>query len=117
MELKQFIESALLDIMEGVKNAQDKCPHTAVINPPVSNSTSKKTAAKTIDVAFDIEIGAETAENKGAKIGVALGIITVGAGTDAKETGRSANRLTFSIPIRLPLADGEDYGSSNVTFH
>lgn len=116
MELKLFIETTLLDIMEGVRNAQSKCPEGAAVNPPVSNSGAKGTAAKTIDVTFDIEVGEETAESISPKIGVDLGIIKVGAGADEKGMERTTNRLSFSIPIRLPLSKGEDYNKNGVTF-
>lgn len=109
MELKLFIESTLLDIMEGVKNAQDKCPEGAVINPPVSNSGAMGTSAKAIDVTFDIEVGAEYEEKAGAKIGVALKVLKGEVGAKAIESERNNNRISFSIPIRLPLLEQEDY--------
>lgn len=109
MELKQFIESALLDIMEGVKNAQGKCEDGSAVNPPVANSGAMGTSAKVVDVAFDVEIGAETEEKAGASIGVALKVLKGDAGTNATESERKTNRISFSIPIRLPQQKGEDY--------
>lgn len=109
MELKLFIESTLLDIMEGVRNAQGKCPEGAAINPPVSNSGSLGTSAKAIDVAFDIEVGAESEEKTGTKIGVSLKVLKGSTGANTTESERNTNRISFSVPIRLPLMKEEDY--------
>lgn len=114
MELDKFIENTILDIMNGVAGAQEKCPARAMVNPPVANGGMIKSVKQVVNVGFDIEVGEiNEGETKG-KVGVALSLLKIGGDKTNRDTERSVNRITFSIPIVLPHReeDEELYDSS-----
>lgn len=111
MELKEFIKTALADIVNGVKNAASElnedvamCPQTDKTYNGFPSITYKmdlreKQAPITV-VGFKVMVQVEETETAGAK--ATAGVLNVlGGGIDGKASSTSATtqELTFSIPI------------------
>jgi len=109
MDLKDFIQTAVSQIVEGMVAAQSAAAaHGATLNPAVDlvgkgNSSAVAQAAagtRVSNIAFDVAVSAvegSVAEG-GAKLRVA------GAGADLHAKGENLTRLQFSMPIALPQA-------------
>jgi len=106
MELKDFIAETLAQIIEGVKAAQSG-EDGANVNAAMGGApfgghlvnVGQYGVATRVD--FDVSITAETKGGAGAK----LSVFGVGAEGAAGHTAGSANRISFSVPLRLPDGD------------
>lgn len=112
MELKEFVAETLKQVIEGVKAAQEgndgKLINARILGGPkgpVMGGALVNAGALGMltRIDFDVSVSAETEKGGAAKLSVfSLGI---NAKMDNKTT--SENRITFSIPIRLPDGDTE----------
>jgi hypothetical protein len=106
MELKNFIAKTLLEIIEGVRLAQSGEDGTNV-NASMAGAefggylVNVGTYGTATRVDFEVQVTAETSGGAGAKL-VVMGI---GAQGGANHTAGSANRISFSVPVRLPDGD------------
>ncbi|WP_152534399.1 hypothetical protein [Martelella sp. AD-3] len=108
MELSEYISKSLKEILRGINEAQN--------SDGGENINAKKNTIWNTDQLFDAgEYGmftrvdfdiAVSAETEGAGSG---GLRVFGLGVDASAEHRrgAANRLTFSVPVRLPFGDVE----------
>ena len=114
MELKDFIQTAVTQIVEGVVAAQAAAAaHHVVVNPAVDlqrrNGTSpggQATAARVSDISFDVAVtGVESSTASGSgKLQVA-GSWSARAGAETHAaTAEPFTRLQFSLPIAFPEA-------------
>ena len=121
MELKEFIEETLLQIIGGVKSAQEKAKDTgALINPADAKSSDPKVHRKYQEYigSVDFEVALTNAEEKEGKkgIGVWFGGIGLGGQQKTDMQNMSVTNIRFSIPIILPqTGDKPKYGISAVT--
>ncbi len=110
MELKEFISNTLIQIVDGVKEAKEKCEDGKNINPKISKIglDLNKRSTKTDDfkivqhVSFDVALTVE--ETEGNKEGVGVFVAAVGLGKQNTETTQSSSvsRIKFEVPITLP---------------
>ena len=108
MDLKDFIQTAVSQIVEGMVGAQAAAAtHGATLNPApeasargnASTAGHAQTAARVSNIAFDVAVTAvDSAGAGGATLHVA------GAGADLHAKGEQVTRLQFSLPIALPEA-------------
>lgn len=105
MDVKTFVSEALKQIIEGVQDAQSTS-RGGLVNAelPVAstgNLISGGTYGMFTRVDFDIAVSAET--QGGGKAGLTV----FGIGAEAKGEHRAgyANRIQFSVPVRLPDGD------------
>ena len=114
MELKDFIQTAVTQIVEGVVAAQAAAAaHHVVVNPAVDlqrrNGTSpggQAAAARVSDISFDVAVtGVESSTASGSgKLQVA-GSWSARAGAETHAaTAEPFTRLQFSLPIAFPEA-------------
>lgn len=108
MQLKEFVKNTLIQISEGIKEAQeDSLQLGAYVNPRhlrrVKNFIEVKGHTFGVEE-VNFEIGLTESEDKGDKkgIGVNLGCINVGAGTNNESQIVSATNVKFSVPICFP---------------
>ena len=97
MELKEFIEDTLLQIINGVKVVQDKTKETEslAINP---ESVTYSHGSVDFEVALT-----KTEGNEGrAGIGVWFGNIGLGGQQKTDTQNVSVNNVKFSVPVILP---------------
>lgn len=116
MELKQFISQALSSIVEGVVDAQELAkPHGALVNPGGLTRTSKNISDDAIWdnstnnfarlVSFDVAVTVEEGTKTNGKIGVAAGILNLGAGGASENKQLAVSRIQFAVPLLLPTVD------------
>ena len=115
MELKDFVETSLQQICDGIKAAQDKIEGGAInpsgFNPVYSTETgaacnlvydnqNRKITLESVefDVAVTVTEGKET---KGG-IGVFAGAVSLGSQGKSDSANKSLSRLKFSVPIIFP---------------
>ena len=108
MELKDFVAETLSQIIEGVRTAQAG-EDGANVNAGMSGANfgghlvnfGEFGVATRVD--FDVLVTAETKGGAGAK----LSVFGVGVEGGGGHTAGSANRISFSVPVRLPDGDRE----------
>lgn len=100
MELRDFIKSTILDIMDGVKDAQDCNYTTAIINAEPGDGT--RDMRTTAELHFDISIMAMSNGESGRGIGVASPLFEGGFRWARKIENRSESRVQFQIPVLFP---------------
>jgi len=115
VELKDFVSSALLSVIEGVADAQFKSKGTgAIINPYGFHNLSKlERGEETGHLSnFDFEVAITAKKEKSAsgefsgKAGTVARIFVIDAELNGELSGsvsaESVNRLRFSVPVHLP---------------
>lgn len=121
MELKSFVKETLIQIVQGVKEAQDQSIDFGAIINPKGFFTEKETIkwlperinsgnwreGQVVD--FDVSIAiSETDEARGGLgIQVASAVIGIGVSGKSEEQNSTISRLKFSIPLFLPESSGE----------
>jgi len=118
MRLDEFIETSLVQIVEGVKKAQKvtKEPNKTgseadSVNPDIMYSADNAPKGKyyaSIDrnlvhfIDFDVAVTTDT--NVEVKGGAGLRVAGIGLGADGKEINQNSvvSRIKFQIPIKLP---------------
>jgi hypothetical protein len=124
MELKQFITETLASIVEGVVDAQKRtAEHGAFVNPGgLMRTTSSIGENATWDnrtnnfariVSFDVALTVEEGTNTNAKIGVAAGVFNLGAGGKSENKEQATNKIQFSVPLLLPVAQVPEEARQN----
>jgi hypothetical protein len=113
VDLKDFVANTIAGIVEGMVEAQSRIsPSGAYVNPGnLMGSTTDRGEAALWDnrnnnyarsISFDVALTVQEGTNTGAKIGVATGLLNLGA-SGASQSGQMAvNRVQFSIPILFP---------------
>jgi inner membrane protein involved in colicin E2 resistance len=98
MELRTFITQALLDIVNGIKDAQ-KETEVGTIAPAIAlEKTWVELGITKIQVIdFEIAVRIDESSGKDAKIGVVSGIFNSGV------TGKSSNEKSHESKIRLKV--------------
>lgn len=93
MELREFICNALTDIVNGVKDAQEKSNN---------NGASIAYNGTGSDIEFNINLTEFESKGKDGGIGVAFGVIGASGDTNKSNTQTSATSIKFKVPIFYP---------------
>ena len=114
LQLKDFVAQSLIEIIEGVSEAQVRAKqHRAIINPAIETASGAAAYYKNYDSPeeelyriqmFDFDMAITLSTSKEAKgiIVVVSGILTGGAqGSTTGETSE-LSRIKFSVPVVLP---------------
>ena len=120
MELKEFIKTALMDIVSAVKETQEEVKEYATIAPLTDSGGEKSSAIKQKDgvahvsnMDFDVAVTTETKGNteNGIKVGIKVAsVFNIGASSkdNATETSQNISRIRFTIPVLLPCSASLD---------
>ena len=117
MELKDFVSATLLEILEGVKNAQGKAKNFgAIISPELGPQAQGALQSKGVQISntlqviefveFDVSI--TTSENTEAdnnlNAGIKIQIFNVGASANEKTSNnsQSQHKIKFKVPLVYP---------------
>ena len=106
MDLKQFVQSTLVEIIEGVKQAQALVTDSgATINATVGMGPYED-KYETQHIEFDVAVTAgESSEAKGA-MGAGILVLPFRLGAKASaaesETSSTVSRIRFKVPVQLP---------------
>lgn len=111
MNLDVFINQVLVSIANGVSETQELLKETnAIVNPSIVKDgyIDNRGNRKVTDISFDVAVTVkEEGDNeKGAKVNVAM--LSLGGGINTKTTNEVVSRISFSIPIALPVSDKLD---------
>lgn len=122
MDLKDFVKSVVVDIVNGIKEANNALKDSdAIVNPsnvlPFNDSgnlyghiLSEKIKSRERPVhKIDFDVAVTASEGKETKGGIAIAIASIGIGTSGKSdtTQSTTSRIKFSIPIAFPESDGK----------
>lgn len=108
MELKEFVSQSLIQIMEGVRDAQEKAKE---FNARVNPFTDVRTDAFAIEYTFkdtqhvEFEVCVTSEDKKGAAGGLSVlfGAISVSGKVEDTASKIALNRLKFSVPVIYPM--------------
>lgn len=103
MELKDFIEQSVSDIVEATQNLKQKYNNgyieTGFEENPISPTQATHLNKEDHSINFDIAV--TTSENGTAKAGTKIGISVLGANMNGEKgyINEQASRIKFSIPF------------------
>lgn len=116
MELRDFVKESLIQIVQGVGDAQTELngsKSSGAISPEVRNNWATmeskgvllSQAGSPIQV-VEFDVSVTTTEGTGTKGGIAIAVGFLGLGSQGQSTQSNANvsRLKFSVPVLLPVA-------------
>lgn len=122
MELKEFIKESLSQIIDAVKEMQEKYKDTNVVICPDNiqevksglyildeneyNNYSSRSKVQNIDM--DIAISVTEKEGNKSGLGIAK-IINAGISSENAQRNESISKIKFSIPIVLPTTNAQEY--------
>lgn len=96
MELKEFVTKTLVEIIEGVTEAQSKAKDAPGGVVPTKADPIER-------VAFDVALTTSKSKESKGGIGVFLGGAGIGGQKQAAGEAKSFSRIKFSVPILLPV--------------
>lgn len=111
MELKDFVARVLVDIVEGIREAQTTVGHEdADVSPYLRggvNVSGWKGLRDRLDrslheVEFDVAVTATEGTGTRGGVGVVMGVVALGSRGESSRTSESVSRVKFSVPVRLP---------------
>lgn len=122
MELKEFIKESLSQIIDAVKETQEKYKDTNVVICP-DNIQEVKSGLYILDENeydnyssrskvqnIDMDIAISITEKEGNKSGLGIAkIINAGISSENAQRNESISKIKFSIPIVLPTTNAQEY--------
>jgi hypothetical protein len=113
MELKEFVKETLLQVVQGVKEAQEAAKeYNAAINPLQYKHTTDTVGAKLDDkyhpvqnISFEVSLTSSSDEGNKSGIGVFLGSLSIGTSDTENNKRVSMTNIKFSVPVVLPADD------------
>lgn len=115
MELREFVNSSLIQIVDGVLDTQKELKERgigAVINPGFAYEIDAEKLKKrlhdfseVLEVEFDV--GVIAGSQSEARVGGRLAIVVASVGTTklAHDENQQVNRIRFKVPLTLPRPD------------
>jgi hypothetical protein len=115
MELKQYVKETLLQIIDGVKEAQEEALKKGAIINPVNirggNATNVYINDNSVCVNnIDFEVEISTTDETNTTTGVGIYVAGLGLGTKNNDKGKNlaTNKLAFSVPTTLPTIEYDE---------
>lgn len=111
MDLKTFVSETLLQISEGILEAQKATKTSGTsINPPLYSNPSRGNQINTSNkvnfipqyIEFDVLVTVENSNNAGGKGNIHIAMFGLEAGKNIGSKDSSASRIKFSIPVAWP---------------
>ena len=110
MELDEFVKSVLVNVLSGVREAQETESVGAFVVPggdgshayPKNSRVSSSARLKSTIIDFDVAVTVESSDKAGG--GGSLKIAGFGASLEGESTSKDTkvSRIQFGIPIMLP---------------
>ena len=106
--LEAFVQSVLVEIINGVKAAQVEVGEPGTVSPELNRykgtwrgqTTSRDAPVHMVE--FDVAVGTSESTATTGGVGVILGVLALGTKGESAQGGSSLSRIKFSVPIRLP---------------
>jgi len=108
MELRTFVKTALIDIINGLKDAQNECVDAVIV--PKQHTGLAYVSAKISPlqvIEFEVSVIAEESKGTEGKLGVVNSLINAGVAGKSEKGTTSASILKFSVPVFLPTGGDE----------
>lgn len=112
MDLKEFVSETMVQIVEGVRDAQTRTTDSegVSVSPPIGGAPSMASDhgfistpdGKAQIVKFDVALTVTNSEKGKGGVGVFSGMLNVGGGMESGNENTSLSRVQFAIPLRLP---------------
>lgn len=111
MELNQFVTESIVQITNGIVNAQEKlaeewvrinpkpCGNVDVVSPMLYTAEN---GAGVFPLTFDVAVSVEDKE-EGTAFGIKVLDVGVNIQDGSQESRSTVSRVTFTIPIAYPL--------------
>jgi hypothetical protein len=113
MDLKEFVKETLVQITAGVREAQEAVQLLGGVANPATLTRSDGAGSyfATIDdmhhvFLVDFDVAVSVTENAGTSAGAKLNVatlLTLSAGGQSGNVSAATNRLSFKVPLALPL--------------
>jgi len=115
MELKEFISQSLLQIFEGVHQAQNKTKEIGgsiakgIIAPNRQHPSIIGFNHKEAVILVDFDVSLTTADLSKEKAGLGIFVAAIGGGAQlgSESSNNQFSRVRFSIPVTLPVPQDE----------
>ena len=105
MDLRDFVSTALLDIIEGVKDAQTKTDKGTIVPAVRQNYKSVETGISELTtVEFEVTVKSDERAGSEAKLSVVAAVVGGGVKGESGSSSGHAAKLTFRVPVRLPVS-------------
>jgi len=106
MDLKDFVRDAIMDVLGGVHEAQQKATTIpdSEVSPPQRAVGDGSAISERPLTWLDFDVAVTASEGKGSKGGIAVAVASIGLGAsrDQRTEEASTSRLRFKVPIVLP---------------
>ena len=109
IELKEFVEEAISQIVDGITAAQKRVETSgAIVSPRKSNSKNNVGIEGKLYSVQNIEFEVSLANMSGEGGKVTFGAWGFGSNTKIEGQAKSATNIRFSIPIVFPCIDNKE---------
>lgn len=106
IDLQKFISETLVQIINGVTDAQEKAKQKgAYVNTSEKSDAASYTWATTPTprlIEFDIAVTTTESQNSQSGVGIFVAAVGLGGQTNEENAGSQISRIKFSIPVILP---------------
>ena len=114
MELKEYIAETLVQISAGIEAAQNECRDCGGFINPAHRVSSKGSTESHFGVLpsgqniflVDFDVAITVVEERGSDASGKLkvcGVIDVGSGVEQSNTSSATNKVSFKVPMALPV--------------
>ncbi len=106
MDLKEFTKQTLVQIVEGVKEANEelKTSNAYITYEKMNNSSSPSLFAKGLNVIavdFDVAITATETEGVNGGAGLKVAMLNLGGNSESKTENQTISRIKYTLPLVL----------------
>ncbi|WP_372645606.1 hypothetical protein [Ancylomarina sp.] len=105
MELKDFVKTALTEVMAGVKEAQQSvCKSGAIINPNMGKAYGAGDISMKNQQLIELKVAVTATDESKAGAGIHVASLFK-VGGDIKEINSSVSTISFNVPVIFPFGN------------
>ena len=106
MELREFVTSTLVDILDGVAEAHKETKHGEIAPNHNSSGTAMNSGISNVQtIDFEVSVKADESEGSKGKLRVVAAIIGTNIQGQSSQSSTSVATLNFRIPVRFNPAE------------
>jgi hypothetical protein len=109
VQLQEFVSGALLQILNGIRDAQvEGAALEAVVSPDkiyghVQGLRTINDERPIHDVSFDVAVTSEEGKSKKGGVGIVVATVALGTQGQAESKNTSVSRISFTVPVVYPV--------------
>lgn len=100
VSLKQFVTDSLVEIVDGIVEAQDKTRSGQIV-PTVKEADGITIRQQVKQIDFEVSVRADQGSNSKAELTVVSGLANGGASGGSNKSESYSARLSFSVPVEF----------------